>query len=115
MDENFKKVRAEMQIHKAARNITAYWKYWSTAVGNAFLFYLDESKVFNSEVKGRGEANFIQVKPDTEKKGRKEGCPPAFPVLYQVVLQGYVDSIDSGYPRALLAGQGLEGRQGSLF
>ena len=38
---------------------------------NAFLFYLDESKVFNRKMKGRAEAAFIEIGPSLNKKGTK--------------------------------------------
>ena len=72
MDTNFRKVRAEMRIHKAAMNTTAYWKQWSKAVENGFLHYLDENNDFNRKVKGRGEVTLIHVKPAATKKSRKE-------------------------------------------
>ena len=72
MDANFRKARTQMQIYKAAKNTTGYWKAWSQSVENAFLHYIDESKVFNRKMKGRGEATLIQVKPDVAKKDKKK-------------------------------------------
>ena len=72
MDDNLEKVKTEMQIHNATKNTTALRKYWAKAVENAFLYYLDESKVYNRKIKVRGEATLIHVKPSTARKNRSE-------------------------------------------
>ena len=75
IDKKLDANKAVLDIYRDSKDLNAFYELLSSSIEKGWLAYLEGTREFNKQAKGRGKVTFITTKPKKQKEVQEKRIP----------------------------------------